>query len=176
MDGWLDGWMDGWNYCLFSSLRYANKSWPYSSLCHSSCLLCGQWKGMVKQKVLPPSHWVSRKADLKQLCFWHLYAEYLARESGTLSLLKKFKVAPLAKESKTDDLRQHAEISASIPCLWISFLLGLHSSYDLACHDKTWAPLCQAAIIAVLRTGHPFSISLPLILSWMHSDTALVII
>lgn len=123
-----------------------------------------------------PSHWMSRKADLKQLCFWHLYAEYLARESGTLSLLKKFKVAPLAKESKTDDLGQHAEISASIPCLWISFLLGLHSSYDLACRDKTWAPLCQAAIIAVLHTGHPFSISLPLILSWMRSDTALVII
>lgn len=79
-----------------------------------------------------PFHEVSRKADPEQLCFWHAYAQYLAEESGILSLLNKFKVAPLAKESKTDDLGQNVEISTSIPCLWTSFLHGLHSSYDLA--------------------------------------------
>jgi len=34
-----------------------------------------------------------------------------------LSLLKKFEVTPLARQSRTGDLEQHAEIPASIPRL-----------------------------------------------------------
>lgn len=159
----MDGWVDG-TTILVSNLTRANIYQPYSSLCNFLCLTQDilrfhgpytvEVSGQAESPI--PFHEVSRKADPDQLCFWHAYAQYLAEESGMLSLLKKFKVAPLVKESKTDNLCQHDEISAIIPCLWTSFLHGLHSSCDLVWHAKIWAPPCQAAIIDVLLIVWPF--------------------